>query len=256
MNFTVINKDNLNIIYDFLKTTSSRHFRYYSKRIPEDVIGYHLYTIVGTIDNQPVCYGHIDLCNNKYWLGLCVSDDKLNQKYGSSILNKLLEWCENNINTVYLSVDINNEIAIHLYQKNGFIIEEYKNDIIFMKKVTSKSNTIKLDTSYGEALDKLSILQIKLENINDERKNDVQIEYDILYKQLNDIFNHDINYFYYILKTINNNIWILQDKYRSSEDVDERNKLCDEIIKENDRRFRVKSKINNYLNSTIKEQKG
>ena len=125
-----------------------------------------------------------------------------------------------------------------------------------MKKVTSKSNSIKLDTSYGEALDKLSILQIKLENINDERKNDVQIEYDILYKQLNDIFNHDINYFYYILKTINNNIWILQDKYRLSVDVDEpqngesldeRNKLCDEIIKENDRRFRVKSKINNYL---------
>jgi len=265
MNFTVINKDNLNIIYDFLKTTSSKHFRYYSKRIPEDVIGYHLYTIVGTIDNQPVCYGHIDLCNDKYWLGICVSDNKLNQKYGSNILNKLLEWCENNINTVYLSVDIDNEIAIHLYQKNGFIIEEYKNDIIFMKKVTSKSNTIKLDTSYGEALDKLSILQIKLENINDERKNDVQIEYNILHKQLNNIFNHDINYFYYILKTINNNIWILQDKYRSSEDVDElqsgesldeRNKLCDEIIKENDRRFRVKSKINNYLNSTIKEQKG
>ena len=56
MNFTVINKDNLNIIYEFLKSTSSKHFRYYSKRKPEDVIEHHLYTIVGTIENQPVCF--------------------------------------------------------------------------------------------------------------------------------------------------------------------------------------------------------
>jgi GNAT superfamily N-acetyltransferase len=256
MNFTIIDINNINIIYDFLKTTSSKHFRYYNKRKPEDVINNHLYTIIGTVENQPVCYGHIDFCNNKYWLGLCVSDNKLNQKYGTTILNKLLDWCENNTNTVYLSVDIDNEIAIHLYNKNGFNIEEYKNNIIFMKKITSKSNIIKLDTSFGEALDKLSILEIKLENINDERKNDVQNEYNILYKQLKNIFNDDINYFYYILKSINNNIWILQDKYRLSKDIDERNKLCDDIIKENDRRFRVKSKINNFLNSTIKEQKG
>ena len=105
--------NNINIIYDFLKTTSSKHFRYYNKRKPEDVINNHLYTIIGTVENQPVCYGHIDFCNNKYWLGLCVSDNKLNQKYGTTILNKLLEWCENNTNTVYLSVDIDNEIAIN-----------------------------------------------------------------------------------------------------------------------------------------------
>jgi hypothetical protein len=256
MNFTIINKDNINIIYDFLNTTSSKKFRYYNKRKPEDVIINHLYTIVGTIENQPVCYGHIDLHDDKYWLGLCVSDNKLNQKYGTTVLNKLLEWCENNINTLYLSVDIDNEIAIYLYKKNGFIIDDYKNDIMFMKKITSKYNTIKLDTSFGEALDKLSILEIKLENIKDERKNDVQVEYNILHKQLNSIFNHDINNFYYILKSINSNIWILQDEYRNSNDVNERNKLCDDIIMENDRRFRVKSKINNYLNSTIKEQKG
>ena len=256
MDFIVINKFNVYILYDFLKTTSSKYFRYYDKRKPEDVINNHLYTIVGIVEKEPVCYGHIDFCNDKHWLGLCVSDIKLNKKYGTNTLKILLEWCENNINTVYLSVDIDNEIAINLYKKNGFVINEYKNNIMFMKKITSKSNTIKLDTSFGEALDKLSILEIKLENINDERKNDVQIEYDILHKQLNNIFNNDINYFYNILKSINNNIWILQDKYRLSDIIDERNKLCDEIILENDRRFRVKSKINNFLNSSIKEQKG
>ena len=256
MEFTVINKNNINIIYNFLKTTTSKYFRYYNKRKPEDVINNHLYTIIGTIENEPVCYGHIDYSDNKYWIGLCVSDNKLNKKYGTETLNKLLEWCENNINIVYLSVDINNEIAVNLYNKNGFIISEVRDSILFMKKITSKFNTVKLDTSFGEALDKLSILEIKLENINDDRKKDVQVEYDILHKQLNNIFNYDIQYFYYLLKVINNSIWTLQDRYRETTDVNERNILCDKIILENDRRFRVKSKINNYLNSSIKEQKG
>lgn len=256
MNFTIINNNNISLIYDFLKTTSSKYFRYYNKRNPEEVIKNHLYTIIGTVEDIPVCYGHIDCCDNKNWLGLCVSDNKINQKYGTAILNNLLEWCNNNIYIVYLSVDVNNDIAINLYKKFGFIIHEYKNDIIFMNKITSKLNTIKLDTSFGESLDKLSILEIKLENIKDDRINDVKIEYDLLHKQTNHIFNNDINYFYYILKDINNNIWNLQDTYRLSNDINERNILCDNIIEENDRRFRVKLKINNYLNSTIKEQKG
>ena len=133
MEFTVINKNNINIIYNFLKTTTSKYFRYYNKRKPEDVINNHLYTIIGTIENEPVCYGHIDYSDNKYWIGLCVSDNKLNKKYGTETLNKLLEWCENNINIVYLSVDINNEIAVNLYNKNGFIISEVRDSILFMK---------------------------------------------------------------------------------------------------------------------------
>ena len=51
MEFTVINKNNINIIYNFLKTTTSKYFRYYNKRKPEDVINNHLYTIIGTIEN-------------------------------------------------------------------------------------------------------------------------------------------------------------------------------------------------------------
>jgi hypothetical protein len=257
MNFTVINKDNIGIIHDFLKTTSSKHFRYYNKRKPEDVINQHKYTIVGTVDNQPVSYGHIDYCDNKYWLGLCVSDNQQNKKHGTSILYCLFEWClENDINNLYLSVDIDNSIAIHLYTKNGFVINDNRDGVIYMRKLVSKTNTIKLDTSYGEALDKLSILEIKMDRIKDERRNDVATEYELLHKQLINIFNNDIDYFYRILKSINNDIWIKQDIYRSSNDKEERNKLCDEIIHDNDRRFRVKAKINNILNSNIKEQKG
>ena len=258
MDFILVNRDNTSHIYKFLKTTTSKYFRYYEKRTPEDAISNHLYTIVGYVDDEPVSYGHIDKLYDKYWLGICVSDNKTSNKYGTKTLIQLLEWCSKNINIVYLSVDIDNIIAINFYKKYGFILDTTyeKNNTIFMKKITSIYNTVKLDVSYGEALDKLSILEIKLDNINDERKVDVQIEYDVLSQQIKHINNNDINYFYNLLKSINYNIWILQDRYRLTNINDEKNILCNKILIENDRRFKVKSKINNYLNSSIKEQKG
>ena len=270
MDFIIINKNNISYIYDFLKSVSSKHFRYYNKRTPENAIETQLYTIIGIKNNEIVSYGHIDTevnNDNKYWLGICVSDNKTNNGYGTKTLHKLLNWCEHNINMIHLSVDFDNTIAINFYKKYGFILDdnqqsfvtnvhEQNERVIFMKKVTSLYNTIKLDVSYGEALDKLSILEIKLNKIKDERKNDVQKEYDIIFKQIKSIYNNDINYFYYLLKSINLSIWELQDKYRLTTDNNEKNRLCNVILIENDRRFQVKMKINNYLNSDIKEQKG
>jgi len=48
----------------------------------------------------------------------------------------------------------------------------------------------------------------------------------------------------------------MQDLFRDSNNPEEQNKLCIQIIKENDNRFRVKKKINNLCNSNLKEQKG
>ena len=45
---------------------------------------------------------------------------------------------------------------------------------------------IELPVSLGEAIDKLTILHIKCDKITDERKIDVQLEYDILYEKLKD----------------------------------------------------------------------
>ena len=41
-----------------------------------------------------------------------------------------------------------------------------------------------LPVSIGEALDKLSILDIKLDNIKDSRRDNVKVEYDMLYERL------------------------------------------------------------------------
>lgn len=46
---------------------------------------------------------------------------------------------------------------------------------------------INLPVSIGEALDKLSILDIKLKKIKDERKLDVKKEYNLLYVKLKEL---------------------------------------------------------------------
>jgi hypothetical protein len=117
-------------------------------------------------------------------------------------------------------------------------------------------NTLDLPVSFGEALDKLSILEIKLKNIKDERRQDVETEYTLLYSKLKDKFTDNSQYHYDILKDINSRIWYMQDIFRESINEEEKNKLCMQIIEENDRRFRVKSKLNILFNSLLREQKG
>tara|TARA_B110000114_G_scaffold117582_1_gene123221 strand:- start:3902 stop:5053 length:1152 start_codon:yes stop_codon:yes gene_type:complete len=112
---------------------------------------------------------------------------------------------------------------------------------------------IELPISMGEALDKLTILDIKLEKIKDNRKHDVQKEYNILYNKLKlNVQKYDFNY--KILKQVNLDIWEMQDDFRYNNG--DKAKLCFKIIEDNDRRFRIKKKINNAANSSLKEQKG
>lgn len=114
-------------------------------------------------------------------------------------------------------------------------------------------NSVTLPVSLGEALDKLTILDIKLEKINDDRKNDVQVEYDILKEKLTNQLQ-ECSYYYRILKEINLLIWEMQDDFRDKKG--DPTALCMKIIEENDRRFRVKKKINDLVKSSLKEQKG
>ena len=117
------------------------------------------------------------------------------------------------------------------------------------------SSIIELPISMGEALDKLTILDIKMKKINDERRNDVKKEFDLLNSKLS-IYKNNYNFHYNTLLTINESIWDMQDLFRDSNNPQEQNKLCIQIIKENDNRFRVKKKINTLSNSSLKEQKG
>ena len=114
---------------------------------------------------------------------------------------------------------------------------------------------INLPISVGEAVDKLTILDIKLEKITDARKNDVKKEYDMLYVHLEPIIIK-FNDLYHTMKRVNLIIWDQMDILRDGS-VDEGHylKICKDCIEYNDIRFRVKNKINYVSNSSLKEQK-
>jgi hypothetical protein len=112
-----------------------------------------------------------------------------------------------------------------------------------------------LPVSLGEAIDKLSILDIKCEKIMDNRKKDVKNEYDLLYDKLKEfIIKYDG--LYQTMKKVNLLIWDMMDSLRDSDLTEELYlKVCKECIDYNDIRFRVKNKINYISKSFLKEQK-
>jgi len=115
---------------------------------------------------------------------------------------------------------------------------------------------IHLPVSLGEAIDKLTILDIKLDNIKDSRKIDVKAEYDLLYEKLNKFINK-YNDLYISMKKVNLIIWNQMDILRDSDTTNKTYmKICKECIEMNDIRFRIKNKINLISNSSLKEQKG
>lgn len=115
---------------------------------------------------------------------------------------------------------------------------------------------ISLPVSIGEGLDKLTILDIKREKIQDDRRADCEKEYSLLLNELQP-YLQKVEWHYKILKDINLKIWLLQDTFHGKEVSDlEAGKICRQILNENDRRFRVKAKINHTLSSNLREQKG
>lgn len=254
MNIVKINDSNIYLLETFLKNNLPISFRYFTTR-PLQIIKSHLLTIIGVINDNPIAYAHIDYEHNIYWFGICVLDEYQSLGYGTQIMDYInLFFLNSNINKLSLTVDKNNITAINLYKKYDFhIISEL--ETYYKMEKNKNNNVVYLPVSYGEALDKLTILEIKLEKIKDDRRLDVEKEYFQLHDVLKDLIIKTQEY-YDKLKEVNLSIWIKQDIFRDSHDINLKQKLCIEIIDENDDRFRIKNKINNILGSSLKEQKG
>lgn len=249
MEILTVNRSNVELLEKFIELNNSKHFTYFNNRTI-DVLIDHVITIIGVIDNNPIAYGHIDLNNNINWIGLCVLEKFHTNGYGKQILKYLLNHINNNeITNVKLTVNIDNYIALNMYLKNNFIISNIENKFY----VLDYEKSVYLPVSLGEALDKLTILDIKLAKIQDDRNKDVKKEYDILFQKL-EIYVKKYSFYYDILKKVNLDIWEMQDDFRYNNG--DKVKLCIKIIEENDCRFRIKKKINNICNSVLKEQKG
>ena len=123
-------------------------------------------------------------------------------------------------------------------------------------------NKIIVEVSIGELLDKISILEIKLEKIKDKEKlKFINNELSILKSQLEKNVKSDdkVNNLYKSLKEINKKLWNIEDNKRQCEkdkDFGENFiKLSRDVHFLNDDRANIKLKINNHTGSKIKEIK-
>ena len=115
--------------------------------------------------------------------------------------------------------------------------------------------SVTLPVSIGEAIDKFTILDIKLNKITDSRCNDILKEYNTL-KPVLDPYVKKCGYLYDQMKHVNLLIWDMMDVLRDgSLSGEEYSNLCRECIEYNDIRFRVKKRINHKCNSNLREQK-
>ncbi|MFG1486033.1 DUF6165 family protein [Halobacteriovorax sp. RZ-2] len=119
---------------------------------------------------------------------------------------------------------------------------------------------IECPVSLGELVDKMTILKIKTERIEDaERVRLAQAEYDELANTLAKLNLEGMDKFIRELKEINEKLWVIEDDIRLKEKAcdfgDEFISLARSVYKTNDLRFKVKNSINMSYNSGIKEVK-
>ena len=125
-----------------------------------------------------------------------------------------------------------------------------------------KSKKILSEISAGELIDKISILEIKLEKIKDKTsQKEVDKEYEILKKVQNSSLKltERMKTLFNEIKEVNLNLWNIEDKLR----ICEKNKdfgqsfinLARDVYLNNDKRSKIKFKINEISGSNIKEIK-
>ena len=118
---------------------------------------------------------------------------------------------------------------------------------------------MKIEVSNGELVDKLSILEIKLNKIQDKEKlKNIRKEYSLLEKAANLIIKRD-DPLYRKLLDINKKLWDIEDRIRELEknkdfgtDFIETARM---VYVNNDLRAKIKQEINHKTNSDLFEEK-
>ena len=128
--------------------------------------------------------------------------------------------------------------------------------------MTNKPKKILSEISAGELLDKISILEIKLEKIkNKANQEKINKEYKILKKVQNSSIEvtEKLKALFKKIKEVNQNLWDIEDKLRFCEKNKDFGKNFIELARavyfNNTKRANIKSEINKILGSNIKEIK-
>ena len=124
---------------------------------------------------------------------------------------------------------------------------------------------MKIEVSTGEILDKLSILEIKLDRILDpSKRNNLLQEYVILAAAAEEIYDanpdrEDIKILYTDLLNINKTLWNIEDQIRECERDESFGsdfiELARSVYYTNDDRADVKKQINTLTGSKLVEEK-
>ena len=119
-----------------------------------------------------------------------------------------------------------------------------------------------VEVAPGELIDKITILKIKLENINNGAKlANIRREYEILMDTFRSQVEEteDLRALIDELRAINQKIWDIEDEIRDLERAkdfgDQFVAVARSVYRSNDRRAAAKRKINELLNSVIIEEK-
>ena len=125
-----------------------------------------------------------------------------------------------------------------------------------------KSKKILSEISAGELLDKISILEIKLEKVKGKtNQEEINKEYKILKEVQNSSIkvSEKLKVLFKEIKVVNLNLWNVEDKLRICEKNNDFGqnfiKLARDVYLNNDKRSKIKSKINEVSGSNIKEIK-
>lgn len=120
---------------------------------------------------------------------------------------------------------------------------------------------VQVRISVGELIDKLSILEIKKNKVEDANKLVfINNEHTLLLKKSETFFSDTkIRDLYQELLTVNSDLWLIEDRIRILESLkkfdDEFIDLARKVYFTNDKRFYIKNKINELTNSEIREIK-
>ena len=128
--------------------------------------------------------------------------------------------------------------------------------------MTNKTKKILTEISPGELLDKISILEIKLEKVKDKNsKKEIKKEYKILkgIQICSTKMTGKIKDLFQSVKNVNIELWDIEDRLRIYEKNKDFSKNFIELARgvyfNNDKRSKIKSEINKILMSNIKEVK-
>ena len=128
-----------------------------------------------------------------------------------------------------------------------------------MTSKTKYLSNILIPVSLGDLIDKITILEIKKENMTGKKLKNVDKELELLkliFQENNLVIDIDL---ITKLKIVNANLWEIEDKIRIKESEKKFDKefiqLARSVYKENDKRASIKKVINQKYNSEIIEEK-